>query len=191
MSGMMESVPPDRDLVMRARGGDAAAFASLVRRHSRAAYAVALSVLANRGDAEDVCQDAWVRALERLDDCRQPDRFAGWLLRIVRNRALNHLEYRRVRRAEDLESAFGVEGPPGGGDASRGIEQARLRERLERALREIPDAQREVLLLHDLTGWDHRAIAGSLGITENLCRQRLFQARTRMRKLLDEQGGTP
>jgi RNA polymerase sigma-70 factor (ECF subfamily) len=190
MQGMMEIEPPDRDLVTRARSGDPAAFALLVRRYSRAAYAVALSVLANRSDAEDVCQDAWVRALERLDDCRHPDRFAGWLLRIVRNRALNHLEYRRVRSAEPLESAFGAEGPPGSDDASRAFVQGRLRRRLEVALRQVPDTQREVLLLHDLAGWDHRSIAGSLRITENLCRQRLFQARSRMRKLLDEQGGS-
>lgn len=191
MPGMMEFVPPDRDLVRRARDGDPAAFSLLVRRYSRAGYAIALSVLANRSDAEDVCQDAWVRALERLEDCRDPDRFAGWLLRIVRNRALNHLEYRRVRDAATLESVFGDEGPPGGEAPDRALERGQLRERLEAALGRLPDAQREVLLLHDLAGWDHGAIAAGLRINENLSRQRLFQARTRMRKLLEERGGTP
>jgi len=191
MAGMMEHVPADRELVALARTGDAAAFALLVRRYARPAYAIALSILANRSDAEDVCQDAWVRALERLEDCRQPDRFAAWLLRIVRNRALNHLQYRRVRTAQPLEDAFGPEGPPGGGDPSRALEQRRLRERLEQALEQVPDNHREVLLLHDLAGWDHRDIAKAIGITENLCRQRLFQARVRMRKLLGEQGGSP
>src|SRR5688500_13710730 len=94
---------PDATLVDRARQGDAAAFEALVRRHFRVAFSVALSVLADSIDADDVCQDAFVKALERLDECRQPDRFAGWLLQIVRNHAKNFREYRRVRETESLE----------------------------------------------------------------------------------------
>jgi RNA polymerase sigma-70 factor, ECF subfamily len=186
---MHENPPADRVLVARARTGDPAAFAGLVRRYARPAHAIALSVLANHADAEDVCQDAWVRVLEHLDECRDPDRFAGWLLRIVRNRALNQLQYRRTRTTEPLEAAFGPEGPPGPDDTSRGLRTERLREQLETALEQVPEAHREALLLFDLAGWDHRTIAESLGITENLSRQRLFQARVKMRRLLGGQGG--
>lgn len=62
----------DRELVFRAREGDAAGFDALVRRHYRATLAVALAILSRRDDAEDVCQDSWIRALEKLDECRQP-----------------------------------------------------------------------------------------------------------------------
>ena len=87
--------PDDAVLVARARRGEPAAFEALVRRHYRAAFAVALAVLGNRMDAEDVCQDAFVVAAERLDECRQPEKFAAWLLQVVRNRARNYVDYRR------------------------------------------------------------------------------------------------
>jgi DNA-directed RNA polymerase specialized sigma24 family protein len=97
---MNSNEPTDGVLVAKARQGDAAAFDALVRRHYRAAFGVALAVLGRRADAEDTCQDAWVRALEKLDECRQPDRFIAWLLQIVRNQARNQLDRRRVRAAE-------------------------------------------------------------------------------------------
>ena len=79
----------DALLVRRARRGDAAAFEALVRKHYRAAYAIAFGVLGSAMDAEDACQDAFVKALERLDEIRDPNRFGPWLQQIVRNRARN------------------------------------------------------------------------------------------------------
>jgi RNA polymerase sigma-70 factor, ECF subfamily len=177
---MNEKDPSDGVLVARARRGDPAAFDTLVRRHYRAAYAVALAILGERTDAEDVCQDGWVRALERLEDCREPDRFVYWLLQIVRNRARNHLDHRRVRAAEPLEpdTAAGTDDP------AKDLDRDRLRERLEGSLAELPEVQREIVLLHDLEGWSHREIAGSLSISEVMSRQHLFQARRRLRGLL-------
>ncbi len=85
------------DLVLRAQRGDAAAFTGLARAFLRAAYAVALAIVRRRADAEDVAQDAFVLALERIGTCREPPRFASWLLAIVRTRALNWLDRRRLR----------------------------------------------------------------------------------------------
>jgi len=169
--------PPDGELVARAREGDAAGFDALVRRHYRSALAVAMAITGRRDDAEDVCQDAWIRALEKLDECRQPDRFVYWLLQIVRNRARNFLDYRRVRRTETLESVESEASGPGG-------QAARLRLRLEEAMGALSETQREIVLLHDLEGWDHRAIAENLGMSEVMSRQHLFQARRRLRDKL-------
>jgi RNA polymerase sigma-70 factor, ECF subfamily len=93
----------DAALVERAREGDGAAFEVLVRRYMRPAYAIALGVVKEPADAEDVCQDAFVRALERLDDC-EPARFGAWLLRIVRNRAHSVRRYLGVRDAAPLDA---------------------------------------------------------------------------------------
>ena len=90
----------DARLVRRAREGDAAAYETLVRRHLNTAYAVALAELADRGDAEDAVQDSFIMALERLDDCRDPSAFAGWLRRIVRNRARSVRRRERVRETD-------------------------------------------------------------------------------------------
>ena len=80
--------PPDADLVAQALRGDGDAFDVLVRRYYRVAFAVAVGVLVNRHDAEDVCQDAFVKALGRLEDCRDPSRFVQWLMMVVRNRPI-------------------------------------------------------------------------------------------------------
>jgi RNA polymerase sigma-70 factor (ECF subfamily) len=78
--------PSDSDLVRRARKGDEIAFGWLVERYQRPAYAVALSVTGRHEDAEDAAQESFLVALDRLDECRSPERFGGWLMTIVRNR---------------------------------------------------------------------------------------------------------
>jgi RNA polymerase sigma-70 factor (ECF subfamily) len=170
----------DEALVLRARTGDAEAYNALVRRYLRSAYAVALSVVMEPADAEDVAQDAFIAALERLDSC-QPDRFAAWLMKIVRNRAISLQRRRRVRRSEPLEWAVELKGP---GDPGTDLDRTRLRQRLLEAMSGLPERQREVLLLHDLEGWRHREIGDAMGMKEGTVRYTLFQARRAVRERL-------
>jgi RNA polymerase sigma-70 factor, ECF subfamily len=170
----------DAELVAAVRRGDAAAADRLVRRHFRSAWAVALALLGNESDAEDVCQDAFVRALERIEECRRPDRFAYWLLQIVRNRSHNARDYRRVRSGPSLEEIEAA----APGDATRDTETHQLSDRLLAALDTLTPVQRQVVLLKDLEDWDHRAIAKSLGISEGASRQQLFAARRALRERL-------
>lgn len=167
-------------LVGRALRGDASAAERLVRLHLGAAYAVALSVTRVPQDAEDVVQDAFVTALERLEECT-PERFPGWLLRIVRNRALNHRRGEGVRAARPLDEAADR---AAGDSPARDAERTELRERLSAGLETLTDVQREVLLLHDLEGWKHREIAAALGLPEGTVRHHLFHARRAMRARL-------
>lgn len=170
---------PVADLVKRARKGEPAAFDELVRRHLRAAYAVALAVLGRPADADDVAQDAFLVALEKLDDCRDPARFSGWLIQIVRNRALHALEKRKLRDpSDDVADApsHAVQG------------DVVLRGQLLAALATLSPVQREIVLLHDLDEWTHAEIADALGLTETNCRQHLFTARRALRGAL---GGEP
>jgi len=176
----MTDQTPDRELVAQAIGGDENAFAALVRRHYRAAFAVALAHAGTRADAEDVCQDAFVRAAERLEECRQPDRFAWWLCTIVRNHARNILAREHVRRADALDH----DTAPSAHDPARDMERLELRGRLEAALAELSPAQREVVLLHDLEGWAHAEIARAIRTSEGMSRQHLFHGRRRLRELL-------
>ncbi len=139
-----------------------------------------MSVLGNGMDAEDVCQNAFVRALERIDACEQPDRFAGWILQIVRNRARNFRDYRRVRMAEPLETAVVASTVSTADDVERG----ELRDLLEGALGALTPVQREVVLWHDFEGWKHREIGEALEISEGMSRQHLFAARRALRERL-------
>lgn len=168
----------DESLVRRAQAGDSRAFGLLVGRYMRAAYAVGLSVTGRHENAEDAAQEAFMVALERLDDCRTPDRFAGWLMTIVRNRARN-LVRREVLRDTDVVPET---------TASRGrtpeqaTEHTELQERLGTALQRLPDVQREIVLLHDLEGWRHREIAEHLGIPAGTVRSHLHFARKALRQ---------
>lgn len=172
-----QSLPGDVELVARSRAGDGAAFDVLVRRYFRPAYSIALALVGSAPDAEDVVQDSMIRALERLDDCRDPSRFAAWLFRIVRNTAHNARAYHRVRAVEPLPADVAHEraGP------DRDAETAELREMLVAGLETLSVAQREVVLLHDLEGWTHRTIGTALGISEVMSRQHLFTARRKLR----------
>lgn len=168
----------DAALVGRALDGDAAAFEELVRRYTRTAYAVALGVVKEPADAEDVCQDAFIRALERLEDCRNPARFGAWFLRIVRNRAHSVRRYLGVRDAAPLDSVPARSDLPG---PHREAEREELRADLRAALADLTEVQRQIVLLHDLEGWKHREIGELLELPEGTVRAHLFHARRALR----------
>lgn len=171
---------PDDDsrLVARAVAGEEAAVEQLVRRHIEMAFAVAFAILGDRDEAEDVCQDAMVRALERLGDCRHPARFRAWLAEIVRNRAHNVRAYAQVRATEAI-SERSARSPNGASDS---VERAELRRRLQTALYALTEMQRLVVFLHDMQGYEHHEIAELLHISETSSRQYLFVARKRLRE---------
>ena len=158
--------------------GDAGAFEGLVRRYTRQAHLVALAIVKEPADADDVCQDAFIRALERLEECRNPARFGAWFLRIVRNRAHSVRRYLGVREAAPLDALPLSSDDPG---PARDTERSRLRENLLEALGVLTEVQREVVLLHDLEGWKHREIGELLELPEGTVRAHLFHARRALR----------
>jgi RNA polymerase sigma-70 factor (ECF subfamily) len=179
---LSSSEPSDAELVALACDQDERAFETLVRRHYRAAFAVALAYVRTRVDAEDVCHDAFIKAAERLDDCRTPDRFLQWLCAIVRNHARNTTARAFLRRAVQLLPTIAASRD----DPARAVELKDLRARLESALGQLSPIQRETVLLHDLHGCSHEVIASIVGISEGMSRQHLFKARRRLRKVLGE-----
>ena len=168
----------DAYLVRKAQAGDSQAFGVLVGRYMRAAYAVGLSVTGRHDDAEDAAQEAFMVAIARLDDCRTPDRFAGWLLTIVRNRARNLVRREVLRDTDVLPETAAARGRT----PEKAAEHAELQERLGTALRRLPEVQREIVLLHDLEGWMHREIAEHLGIPSGTVRSHLHFARKSLRR---------
>jgi len=170
----------DADLVRKARKGDEHAFGQLVARYRGSAYAVALSVIGRHEDAEDAAQEAFIVALQRLEDCRDPDRFAGWFMTIVRNRSRNLIRRESLRDMDRVPEAT----PSRRSGPDRDAEASELRELLEAGLRELPDVQREIVLLHDLEGWKHREIADRLSLPSGTVRSHLHFARKALRKFL-------
>ncbi len=175
----------DAELVILARSGDGDAFGELVRRYQRAAYAVALSVTGRPQDAEDAAQEAFMVALQRLDDCRNPARFAGWFLTIVRNRARNLIRRESLRGGEQIPVSARTSDP--GPDKMADL--SALRARLREALSTLPQLQREIVLLHDLEGWKHDEISARLGIPSGTVRSHLHFARKALRAQLSDWRG--
>jgi RNA polymerase sigma-70 factor (ECF subfamily) len=166
------------EVVVRAQRGDRGALEALVRRYLRPAYLVALAVVRVPAEAEDVAQEAVAMAMQQLETCRDPARFAGWLMANVRNRALNRLAAAKVR----LRHADQVRGEEAvAGDAERVV----LRQQLLLALEVLTPQQREVVLLHDLEAWTHPEIAAALGLSEVNSRQVLSTARRALRAKLE------
>jgi RNA polymerase sigma-70 factor (ECF subfamily) len=172
----------DAELVARIQSGDAAAFETLMRRHFRMAFLIAFAQLGNRADAEDVCQDAFIRCWERMLDCRDPSRVASWIAAIVRNTAHNRRAYLGVRETDSLDPA--ALAAPRRPDVD--AERSDLRARLSGALGSLSPVQREVVLLHDLDGWKHAEIAERLDLSAAMSRRHLSDARTRLRELLGD-----
>ena len=170
----------DGDLVRAALEGRTQDFGVLVSRYMRPGYLVALSVTGNPEDAEDVAQEAFLVALERLEDCRNPEKFGGWFLTIVRNRARNLLRRERLRRGEELTPEIS----PGKGGPDEDLKRMEIREKLEEGLEGLSEVRREVLLLHDLEGWKHREIGERLGIPDGTVRSHLHFARKHLRDRL-------
>lgn len=171
----------DETLVLLAREGDAEARERLVRRHLGAAYAVALARLRHSADAQDAAHDALVTALRGLDGCREPRRFAAWLMEIVRNRAADLARRNTVRAAAPIDL---VEPADPAARPDRDAERAELRDALVRALGSLPRLQREVVLLHDLEGLRHAEVGERIGVSEGAARVHLHHARRRLRAAL-------
>jgi RNA polymerase sigma-70 factor (ECF subfamily) len=147
----------------------------------RPAYAVAMSVTGRHEDAEDAAQESFLVALQRLEECRSPDRFGGWLMTIVRNRSRNLVRRESLRDADQVPESARHAGPT----PDRVTERVQLKERLEEALAQLPSVQREIVLLHDLEGWKHREIAERLELPSGTVRSHLHFARKALRALLD------
>lgn len=179
--------PTDGDLVHRAKRGDEAAFSLLVERYQRPAYAVALSVTGRHEDAEDAAQEAFLVALDRLEECRSPERFGGWLMTIVRNRSKNLVRREALRETDEV--------PPGARSRiptpDRVAETTELRALLRGALASLPELQRQIVLLHDLEGWKHREIADRLELPCGTVRSHLHFARKALRSALQRLPDAP
>lgn len=177
----------DAALVARVRLGETHAFELLVRRHLAAAHQVARAALGrDRDEADDPVQEAFITALVRIDQCRDPTKFRSWLLMIVRNRSHNRRDYLAVRRytaLEDVESHAVADD-----DTGRAVEESELRRQLDAAMTRLTDLQREVFRRHDLEGWDHAEIAEALGISKVGSRYHLHVARRALRRNLIQLG---
>jgi RNA polymerase sigma-70 factor, ECF subfamily len=170
----------DALLVERVLRGDAEAYGDLVARHMRRAFSVAYRVLEHREDAEDVVQDAFIRALERIDTLDRSRPFRAWFYRIVVNQALNFRRSRTRRTMDPIpDDARTTTSSP-----EEDAERAGLRERLNTVMQQLSEKQRTIVQLADLEEFTSAEIAHILDMADGTVRWHLHQARKTLRQLL-------
>jgi len=154
---------PDEELLAAFRDGDGKAFEALVRRYQRPVLSIARRFSNDQDDAEDLAQRAFINAADRAGGWRGGS-FKSWLFRIVVNLAKNHL--RDNARFDRSEGAAEQEGEPTEAEGDKRIEERQQREALRAAVAQLPNRQREVLLLRIDGDLPFAEIASTLGITE-------------------------
>ncbi len=194
--------PSDRELVERTRAGETAAFTTLVTRHQRQIYRLALRMMGNEADAEEVLQEAFLNAYGKLGEFRGDAAFNSWIYRIAANSALMRL--RRKRRAPDFVSTdaepstegmptpeFGPDGSyvePPRSDWSMRADEALHNQQLGRAIEEavanLSDEYRVVFMLKDVDGLSNEEIADALDLSVPAVKSRLHRARLALREQL-------
>lgn len=169
----------DRELVRRAQGGDEAAFGVLVERHGDRAYALALRILKSTSDAEEVAQDALVRAWRSLPRFRGDSAFSSWLYRIVARQAFDRAAVLKSRRQRET-GGEGIEDVPA--ETSGPDPEARERAvRLERLVAGLPEVPRTVVTLYYYQDRSVAEVAKILGMPENTVKTHLSRARATLR----------
>lgn len=178
----------DRRLVERFRQGDRAAFAELVVRYQRPLYNAAYWVVRREEDAGDVCQTAFLKAAERIDDYDPEYRFFSWLYRIALNEALNVLRERG--RADASDELPEQPAPDADGPEAR-LHAGQRARRLREALMKLSANDRVVIALRHFSEFSYAEIADILAVEEKTVKSRLFEARQRLRTLLGDLEGVP
>lgn len=180
----------DEEVVERVLAGETELFEILMRRYNQRLYRVARAILVDDGEAEDVMQDAYVRAYAHLDQFAGRSRFATWLTRIAVYEALARA--RRGKRLVGIEHLSPAkEGSMSAND--RGPEQLAiqrdLQSVLETAVAALPESFRSVLVLRDVEGLSTAETAESLGISEALVKTRLHRAHAALRRDMENRTG--
>jgi RNA polymerase sigma-70 factor (ECF subfamily) len=192
----------DTDLVRRAKAGDLDAFEALTNRYAQRVYSLALRMLRQEQDAEDVTQQTFLSALENLGGFREEASFATWLLRIATHAAL-----KIIRKRKGLETVSLDEGAEGSDNDSSVphpeyiadwrqspeelVHKNEVQRLLDEALARLDEKHRMVFLLRDVEGLSVKETAEALGLSEANTKVRLLRARLQLREQLTRTLGDP
>lgn len=196
------AAPDDSELVDRARAGDHEAFRMLYQRYHRRVYALAYGVVQNQEDALDVVQEGFIKAHRYLDRFEGASSFYTWLYRIVMNLSIDHIRKHRRARHVDFDDAIDHgqrDGSVGedsllprvlGQNPGKSLVRKEIREQIARALGELSDKHRAVLVMRELEGMSYEEMAQAMQCSKGTIMSRLFHARRNMQKhLLEYMGG--
>jgi RNA polymerase sigma-70 factor (ECF subfamily) len=182
----MDQQPEELDWIDRTLHGDQGAFSQLVHRYSGAVYNLAYRMLGSQQDAEDASQEIFLRAYTRLASFDRLRRFSTWLLSVASNYCIDLLRRRRFAWLTLDDVAFSV--PSSSPGPERAALERERQEQVQRALQQLPDNYRLVMILrywHDLS---YNEIEQVTGLSESTIKTRLHRARHMLAKALGPEG---
>jgi RNA polymerase sigma-70 factor (ECF subfamily) len=188
---VMPAASGEMQLVGRALAREVGAFRTIIKMHNQRLYRIARSVVRNDSEAEDIVQEAYVRAFAQLGDFRGESSLATWLSRIVINEALGRLRKRRrtVAMPQSLQAEI-IKFPLNpSDDPERTMAQRQILELVERATDRLPDVYRTVFVARVIEGLSIDETAALLDVRPETVKTRLHRARALVRKALDDQIG--
>lgn len=192
--------PSDADLMLAFRGGDARAFEQLVQRHQRGIYNFILRSVRDRARADELLQEVFLRVVRAKDRYERTAKFTTWIYAIARNLCVDESRRARFRDHKSLDAKRpGRDGEEGGNLLSRlpspevptdeAAEAPTLRKRMTVAIDALPEEQREVFLLRQVSGLSFREIGETLGVPENTIKSRMRYALEKLREHLSDLHG--
>jgi RNA polymerase sigma factor RpoE len=183
----------EMDLVKRARKGDLGAYDELVRRYQERVYATVYHMTANHEDANDLAQEAFIKAFQALRSFKGGSSFYTWVYRIAVNKTINFLKQRKSRAQMSLDDLdFNAEHDPdlvaliSEKTPRREVALAELQEKLNAAMQKLSEPHRLVVTLHDVQGLSHEEIAKIMDCNIGTVRSRLFYARQQLQAYLSD-----
>ncbi len=185
----MDTAPEDSALMLRYRDGDVAAFETLYKRHNDALYRYLLRLCRHRDQAEDIFQEVWGKIIKARDSYRPTAKFTTFLYRVAHNCFIDHIR-RNKRHTQTVDIEPDTQ-PDSGEQPDVQTERSLARRRLNAALLELPNEQRDVFLLHEEAGLNLEQIASITGSNRETAKSRLRYAVRKLRIAIDEPVGTP
>ena len=176
-------VGDDSDLEERLRRGDPRAFEDLVIAYQHRVFGVALRMLRNRSEAEEIAQEVFLRVHRAVEDFRGEAKLSTWLYAITSRLCLNRLASGERRMAREGEES--LERLRGDADPAAHVERIELEAALQRAITELPEERRIVVVLRDFEGLSYEEIAAALDLPLGTVRSRLHRARTDLKEKLE------
>jgi RNA polymerase sigma-70 factor (ECF subfamily) len=183
----------EMDLVRRARKGDLTAYDELVRRYQERIYATVYHMTANHEDANDLAQEAFIKAFQALKSFKGGSSFYTWVYRIAVNKTINFLKQRRNKGQMSLDDLdFNAEHDPdlvaliSDKTPRREVGLAELQEKLNAAMQKLSEPHRLAVTLHDVQGLSHEEIAKIMDCNVGTVRSRLFYARQQLQAYLSD-----
>src|SRR6266480_1035032 len=173
----------DADLEDRLRRGDPRAFEELVIAYQHRVFGVALRMLRNRGEAEEIAQEVFLRVHRAVGDFRGEAKLSTWLYAITSRLCLNRLASGERRMAREGEES--LERLRADADPAAHAERGELEAALQRAITELPEERRVVVVLRDFEGLSYEEIAAALDLPFGTVRSRIHRARTDLKEKLE------